>query len=291
MGIVTKTSTQGAAVKRARRVLAILLSLVAPGAGHFVLGIFGRGVAWGISLTALVLAAFFLMPVSAAPFVACVLIVSVGRLAAAIDTARLDPRVISWKVTVLALGAFFVGSVLLSSLVYEPLRGYYRTQYAAAFVIPSGGMQPTLLAGDYILTDNSIYRSHSPQREDIIVFKHPLGDGRVVIKRIVGLPGEQIVVRGHHVYVNGSLLGEPYLDAGSLTPSDLGSCSYAYACQPAVVPSDSYFVLADHRDNLQDSRSWGFVKRETVVGRAFVIYWSSDGIRWWPRVDRIGRRL
>jgi len=263
---------------------------MAPGAGHFVLGAFGRGAAWTIALTVLVLAAFFLMPVSVAPFVVCVFIVSAGRIAAAIDAARLNPREVPWKIVVIGLGAFLVGSMLLSRLVYQPLRAYYRAQYVAEFVIPSAGMQPTLLAGDYILTDNSIYRSRSPQRGDLIVFRHPQDDGRSVIKRIVGLPGEQILVRGHQVYVNGNPIEEPYVSAESLPPSDLGSCNYAYACEPTVVPSDSYFVLADARDNSQDSRSWGFVQRKKVVGRAFIIYWSSDG-GWWPRVDRIGQRL
>jgi signal peptidase I len=277
MEMANKTSTQGAAGKRARRVLAILLSLVAPGAGHFLLGTFGRGVAWAIGLTVLVLSAFFLMPVSLAPFVVCALIVSIGRVAAAIDTARLDPKTVSWKMIVIAWGAFIVASVLFSLLVYEPLRAYYRAHYVAAFVIPSGGMEPTLLAGDYILTDNSIYRSRNPQREDIIVFKHPQDDRRDVIKRIIALPGEQILVRGRQVYVNGKPLPESYVNADSLMRADLASCNYAYGYESTVVPPDSYFVLGDSRDNSRDSRYWGFVKREKVIGRAFAIYWSSDG--------------
>ena len=286
METANTTSTQRAR-ERARRVLAILLSLVAPGAGHFLLGAFGRGVAWASGPTALMLSAFLLMPVSLAPFVVCVLIISIGRVAAAIDTARLELRRASWNVVIIAWGAFFVANVLFNLLVYDPLRAYYRDQYAAAFVIPSAGMEPTLLVGDYILTDNSIYRSRNPQREDLIVFKHPEGGGRDVIKRIVGLPGEQMLVRGRQVYVNGNLLQEPYVHADSVVRADLPSCNYSYGFEPTVVPPDSYFVLGDSRDNSRDSRYWGFVKRERVVGRAFTIYWSSNGVWWWPRVDRI----
>jgi len=176
------------------------------------------------------------------------------------------------------------------SSIYDPLSAYYRNQYAATFVIPSRGMEPTLLVGDHILTDNSIYRSRNPQREDLVVFKHPEDGERDVIKRIVGLPGEQIRVRGRQVYVNGNLLQEPYVD-DSLVRADLHSCSYSYGCQPAVVPPDSYFVLGDSRDDSRDSPHWGFVKRARVVGRAFTIYWSSGEVWWWPRVERIGRRL
>jgi signal peptidase I len=248
-------------------------------------------VAWASGLTALVLSAFFLMPVSLAPFVVCVIIVSVGRVAAAIDTARLHLRRASWKAVVVAWGALFFANVLFNVLVYDPLRAHYRSQYAAAFVIPTRGMEPTLLEGDYILTDNSIYRSRNPQREDLIVFKHPEDGERDVIKRIVGLPGEQILVRGQQVYVNGNLLQEPYVATDSVVRADLPPCSYSYGCEPTLVPPDSYFVLGDSRDNSRDSRYWGFVTRERVIGRAFAIYWSSNGVWSWPRVDRIGRRL
>jgi len=118
METANKTSTQGAAGERGRRVLAILLSLVVPGAGHFVLGAFGRGVAWASAPTVLMLSAFFLMPVSLTPFLVCVLIVSIRGLAAAIDTARLELRRASWKMIMITLGALFVANVLFNVLVY-----------------------------------------------------------------------------------------------------------------------------------------------------------------------------
>ena len=274
-----------------RRILAIVLSLAAPGAGHFLMGRFRRGVAWALGLIVLGLTLLFTIPVSLATFVLGVVIVLVGRVATAIDTARLAPTRPSWGMVLVAWGALLVFSVLFSLLVDEPLRAYYKAHYARAFTIPSGGMEPTLLVGDYILTDNSVYRSRTPQRGDIVVFKYPQDEKREFIKRIVALPGEQVLIRGHQVYVNGNPLQEPYIKANAVVRADPGSCGYAYGCEPTVVPPDSYFVVGDNRDNSQDSRYWGFVKREKVIGRAFAIYWSWDGERQWPRFDRLGRTL
>jgi len=88
----------------------------------------------------------------------------------------------------------------------EPLTAYYATHYAQAFTIPSGAMQPTLLVGDYILVDRSAYRIRAPQRGDIVVFPYPRNERRDFIKRIIGMPGDTVVVRGQQVLVNGQTL-------------------------------------------------------------------------------------
>src|SRR5204862_1796946 len=110
------------------------------------------------------------------------------------------------------------------------------------------------------------------RRGDIIVFKYPQDEKRDFIKRIVGAPGDQVLVRGHQVFVNGQRLREPYTKpvesalSGGAQPA---YCGYAYACEPTTVPPDSYFVMGDNRDNSQDSRYWGFVKRDKIKGKAF----------------------
>jgi len=155
-------------------------------------------------------------------------------------------------------------------------------------------MEPTLLVGDYILTNNSTYRVQDPQRGDIIVFKYPQDESRDFIKRIIGTPGDAIQIRGHQVLLNGKPLEEPYVKPRAPALAHVGQsghCAYAYGCEITAVPPDSYFVMGDNRDNSQDSRYWGFVRRDKIVGRAFTIYWSWDRVQFWPRLDRVGRSL
>ncbi len=175
-----------------------------------------------------------------------------------------------------------------------------RALVVQAFTIPSGSMMDTLLVGDYILVSKFLYGAEvpllewhmpglrSPHRGDIIVFKYPQDEHRDFIKRIIGTPGDRILVKGHTVYVNDHALVEPYTklaDAGWGRSGQETYCSYAYGCEPTTVPPDSYFVMGDNRDNSQDSRYWGFVKREKIKGKAFLIYWSWDSdhhwLRWW----------
>lgn len=101
-----------------------------------------------------------------------------------------------------------------------------------------------------------------PQRGDVIVFRYPLDPTKDYIKRVIGLPGDQVSVRYGHVYVDGQLLPEPYRpDAGS------------YSSPPMVVPAGAIFVMGDNRDNSSDSRSWGPLPEQNIVGRAWVSYW------------------
>jgi signal peptidase I len=162
----------------------------------------------------------------------------------------------------------------------------------------------TLLVGDYILvnkflfgpeipfTDSHLPGLRQPVRGDIVVFKYPQDERRDFIKRIIGTPGDTVQVRGNRVYVNGHALDEPYIKLAN--PGHAGApgyCGYAFGCEPTVVPPDSYFMMGDNRDNSQDSRYWGFVRREKIKGKAFLIYWSWDGDRHWLRWWRLGHYI
>ena len=181
-----------------------------------------------------------------------------------------------------------------------------RTLIVQAFTIPSGSMMDTLLVGDYILVNKFLYGPElpvtdyrlpglrHPVRGDIIVFKYPQDEKRDFIKRIVGTPGDTVQVRGDQVFLNGQLLAESYVRRMEGPLGDRAQpsyCGYTYGCEPTVVPADSYFVMGDNRNNSQDSRYWGFVKKDKIKGKAFLVYWSWDGDRHWLRWWRLARYI
>lgn len=164
---------------------------------------------------------------------------------------------------------------------------FIRTFVVQAFKIPSGSMLPTLQIGDHILVNKFLYYFREPRRGDIIVFKFPLDEGRDFIKRVVGLPGETLEIRGKQVYINGKPLDEPYavhLDANILSNPHSPRDHFG----PVKIPPGHLFVMGDNRDHSMDSRFWGFLDIRKVKGEAFLIYWSWDRERHWPRFERIG---
>ncbi len=125
-------------------------------------------------------------------------------------------------------------------------------------------MEPTLMPGEFILVNKLSGRLNDISRGDIIVFHFPGDIKEDYIKRVIGLPGDTIEVRGNMVYVNGSPIREPYIAA---EPAYNGTW---------VVPSENLFVLGDNRNQSSDSHSWGFVPWANIVGKAMVIYWPLD---------------
>jgi len=192
-------------------------------------------------------------------------------------------------------GEAIVVAVLLALLI--------RAVVVQAFTIPSGSMEDTLLIGDYILVNKFLYGPEipftdthlpglrDPARGDVVVFKYPADESRDFIKRIVALGGETVQVRDNRVFVNGTPVEEPYVRPGSFPTTPSTHCGYLYACEPTLVPAGSYFVMGDNRNNSQDSRYWGFVKREKIRGKAFMIYWSWNGEGHWLRWRRLGHWL
>jgi signal peptidase I len=192
-------------------------------------------------------------------------------------------------------GEAIVVAVLLALVI--------RAFVVQAFTIPSGSMMDTLLIGDYILVNKFLYGAEipftdthlpgfrDPVRGDIIVFKYPNDEARDFIKRIVAIGGETVQVRDNRVFVNGQATPEPYARPGSIPSVPSTHCGYLYGCDPTPVPHGSYFVMGDNRDNSQDSRYWGFVKREKIRGKAFLIYWSWDADRHWMRWRRLAQWL
>ena len=210
-----------------------------------------------------------------------------------------------------ALFFCFIAVVLVRSFIFEP------------FKIPSSSMEPTLKIGDHIFVSKfnygltvpffavEIVRWGAPRRGDVIVFLYPKDKNLHYIKRVVGIPGDEIEFTGDHVKVNGkrietevitddsiisAVVGAPLEDA-QLVREKLGEDHYILHKRHSVydkvtnptqtVPEDQYFVLGDNRGDSYDSRSWGFVPRENIKGKAQMIWLSLDQDSAWRSANKV----
>jgi signal peptidase I len=149
--------------------------------------------------------------------------------------------------------------------------GFVRPFVMEAFWIPSGSMIPTLEIGDRVLVNKFIYRFTDPRRGDIIVFESVDNSNEDLIKRVVGLPGDKIAVRGGKLFVNGEPQKEPYTNK---KPPDRSF--YAQT----TVPKNHVFVMGDNRGNSADSRVFGPLPEKNIEGEAFLRFWPPDRIGW-----------
>lgn len=182
-------------------------------------------------------------------------------------TARLRGRLAArgpgWRRT--RQGAFEVLKTLLIAFLLAQL---IMVSVAQAFQVEQYSMEPTLLPHDRVLVSKFIYRLRDPARGDVIVLRYPRSPERNYIKRVIGLPGEKIEIRKGKLYVNGQPIKENYLDGDIV--GDYG---------PVTVPADSVFVMGDNRNNSEDSRAFGPLKQDLIVGQAILIYWPPQRAR------------
>ena len=200
----------------------------------------------------------------------------------------------------------FVKDYLEPIIVAVLIALFIRAFVVQAFKIPSSSMEPTLLVGDYLLVNKFIYGLRipymdtkffplkKPQRGDVIVFIFPLDPSKDFIKRVIGTEGEKVQIIQNKIYINDRLIDDPW---GHFVTDDLPR-SYLQRMEdfgPVVVPKNSLFVMGDNRDNSEDSRFWGFLNINAVLGKAFIIYFSWNGnaenlsnmVRW----SRIGELI
>lgn len=135
--------------------------------------------------------------------------------------------------------------------------------------INGASMEPNFHNGEYILTNKIIYRIEQPQRGDVIIFKSPRNKEVDYIKRIIGLPGDRVSVKSNAIYVNEEKVAEPYLQPGVT----IFGMSYLKEGQEATVPEGMYFVLGDNRPHSSDSRDFGPIPKDEIIGKAFLRYW------------------
>jgi signal peptidase I len=179
------------------------------------------------------------------------------------------------------------------------------TTLVQAFVIPTGSMEDTLLIGDHLLVDKLAYSApgpisryvlpyEEPKHGDIIVFRYPGDITQTFVKRVIGVPGDHLKMVHRTIYRNGAPLNEPYVyhkfpydesrDNFPGAPSPFGEGLQAQLQREmlehnvvngeVVVPPNSFFAMGDNRDNSLDSRYWGFVPRDNIIGKPLLIYWS-----------------
>jgi signal peptidase I len=189
------------------------------------------------------------------------------------------------------------------------------TTLVQAFIVPTPSMDTTVRVGDHLLVDKLAYAPagsfskyllpyHDPKRGDIIVFRYPINIQENYVKRVMGVPGDHLKVVNKVLYVNGRALDEPYVQHvfPGIEPyrDNFPSTPYGPLYAPAmkmlqenvvngelVVPDGHYFAMGDNRDNSSDSRYWGFVPRENIIGKPLVIFWSYDA----PTEDWTGYSL
>ncbi len=179
------------------------------------------------------------------------------------------------------------------------------TTLVQAFVIPTGSMEDTLLIGDHLLVDKLTYAPagsisqyllpyEQPKHGDIIVFRYPVDISQTFVKRVIGVPGDHLKMVNRIIYRNGVQLNEPYAyhkfpyDAsrdnfpgepsiyaeGLQAQDQRDMLSHHVVNGEVVVPPNCYFAMGDNRDNSLDSRYWGFVPRDNIIGKPLMIYWS-----------------
>ena len=163
----------------------------------------------------------------------------------------------------------WVGLVVLALLIALLIK----TFLFQAFYIPSESMVPTLKVHDRVLVNKLSYKLHPVHRDDIVVFKAPKGSDPGIddlVKRVIGLPGETVEGRDGHVYIDNKPLSETYLPQGTFT-SDFA---------PVHIPAHSYWVMGDNRGNSKDSRVFGVITKNEIVGRVFVRIWPFSRLGW-----------
>jgi signal peptidase I len=204
-------------------------------------------------------------------------------------------------------GSDVVGSVqsLMGTIV---IAIFVITFIVQAFQIPSESMENTLLVGDYLLVDKLCYGGsglgdhimpyQKITRGDVVVFHYPVDPKQHFVKRVIGVPGDRLRMMNKTVYINGKPLTEPYVRFIE-PPSNLFRDNFPRTDMPVIygmegkwwlemrklvedgeliIPQGNYFVMGDNRDDSQDSRYWGFVPRENIIGRPLLIYWSVKSI-------------
>ena len=261
---------------------AFLLSIVTPGLGQVYNGQLWEGVfSFAGLLGFLTLSAavglvhsFKGLVVHVVLFLAAYLFVIGQSCLTAIRQVRADRRPVqTWRSYVLGISLFSINLLFLSgNTIPDGIPG------VRAYKVTVASMAPTVVPGDRIIADMQYYRSHPPRRGDVIIFRVPT-NSEVWMKRIVAVGGDVISLSGQKVQVNGTVVSEPYTRyepvEGSVESGDF---------KALTIPADRFFVMGDNRNHSFDSRYFGPIGRDRILGKPLYVYWSQEK-------SRIGRDI
>lgn len=140
--------------------------------------------------------------------------------------------------------------------------------------VVGNSMHPTYKNGEFLMANKISYKVSTPQRGDVIIFKY--SDTQDFIKRVIGIPGDEVMIKDGKIYINGSLLNESkYLSESVITNGG----SYLHEGQSITIPDEEYFVCGDNRTNSSDSREFGPIKRDKIKGKAWIVYYPFSQFR------------
>jgi signal peptidase I len=253
--------------------IAVLLTLCLPGLGHLYYGklkrgIFLLGIGQAVLVSAIVSALFaigvfyvrFAVALGIAVIIFCIIdVIAIARRNEEHDEPGKSNR---WPA--------YIGSIVVALwVVYACGAVILAVFFVKAYKIPAGSMEPTLLIGDRLMVNTFIYKRMVPKRGDVVVFKYPVDPKIIFVKRLIGEPGERVEIIGRTVFINGTPLTENYVQF--VDPQSIHS-----HLGPYHVPPGKYFVMGDNRDNSMDSRYWGYVPRNNLIGKPMFVYLSFE---------------
>jgi len=297
--------------------IAFLLTQICPGWGQ----IYNRDWKWlGITFVIVVLlstfSAFFLfdslqqiaIAIGLGLVLGLALSVQAFRKAKQVPSIERSPKEFRWwHIVYRLLGVYFLFAALLFG--FPDGYGLFMPTRLRSFQIPSESMVPNLLVGDRLVADGWAYWGKEPKRGDVVVFDYPKDPSVKFVKRLVGLPGDVIEFKRGELYINQQLVPQRRtetvpLEAGSRNATEfletLGENDHViFRAQPAwnedygpaTVPEGKFFMLGDNRDRSSDSRFWGYVSRDQIIGRMAYIYFSWDSDSSTFRRNRIGMQI
>lgn len=295
-------------MKRRKPWLAALLSLVCPGLGQLYNGDLRWPLAGLLAGTVITVVSTLYLFDTFQKLVVAVLLGLAFDIVFAVHAFRQARRLQSVQLKPYQRWWIYVGFAVV---LYGSPGGYglFIPERFLSFQIPSESMVPTLLVGDRLVADGWAYWGKDPQRGDVVVFDYPREPSIKYVKRLIGLPGDTVEVRGGELFLNGQLvpqrrggeasLGSPGWQQVEFIES-LGAVEHPiYRSQPPMnlefgpvkVPEGQFFMMGDNRDRSSDSRVWGFVKRDAILGRMAYVYFSWDGDNGSVRGDRLGRTI
>ena len=275
--------------------IAGLLSLALTGLGHFYVGKAKRGVFFFLGLYILfaLLLGLLVFTLNIYSLLLCVVLLAVYSILVIVDAMKIA-KVQSASYSLKWYNRWYY-YVALFVLIMTTFSAFDTTKWVKDNLFSSargttGSMEPTFLHGDLFFVNYFIYRVKKPQRGDVVVFRHPQATPPLhrFMKRLIGIEGDVIEIKNNHLFVNGIENREDYEKEKEVSgESRVVNENFG----PVTVPPNSFFLLGDNRDDSYDSRHWGFVPEEDIIGKTTSIYWSWDKDKKTIRWDRIGKRF